>query len=203
MNALNTLNADTVRRLYEWASSSGLADKVTLLFAERMIFVIPVVAVIAWFWPGKNAQSRRRLLVAVGVSCALNGVVLLILAATVHHPRPFVVLHMTPLFAHGADSSFPSDHELLGMAIAAPLLWSRRPLGYVLAIFALVVGFARVATAVHWPSDILGTALIALVMGAIALPIAPIVIKLIPAPLKRLVGLEPAPVAAAAAGSRR
>ena len=204
---MNGLNADIVRRLYDWASPPGAAHTLTLLFAQRMIFVVPVVMVIAWFWPGRNAPDRRRLLVAAIVSAVLNGIVLLVLAKTINHPRPFVTLHLTPLFAHGNDSSFPSDHTILGMALAAPLVWRRHPLGYAVAVWTLLVGFARVATAVHWPSDIIGTTILAFALGALALPVASLMLGLVPVPLKRLVGLEPARTVPAragrAAGSRR
>ena len=197
---MNGLNADIVRRLYDWASGPGLAHTLTLLFAQRMIFVVPIVIVIAWFWPGSDVPGRRRLLVAVGVSAVLNGIVLLVLAKAINHPRPFVTLNLTPLFAHARDSSFPSDHTILGMALAAPLVWRRHPLGYVLAVWTLLVGFARVAAGIHWPSDIIGTALIALALGALALPLASVALSLTPAPLKRLLGLESDRIVAAGAG---
>jgi len=61
--------------------------------------------------------------VASGVSLALSDLVALPLAHLGDRPRPFVALGLTPLFAHGADSSFPSGHTLVGVALAAPLVW--------------------------------------------------------------------------------
>jgi undecaprenyl-diphosphatase len=83
-------------------------------------------------------------------------------------PRPFVALGITPLFPHDADSSFPSDHTLVGVALATPLVVRRIAGRWAAFILALGIGLARVAAAVHWPSDVLVSAALAVGLGALA-----------------------------------
>jgi undecaprenyl-diphosphatase len=88
------------------------------------------------------------------------------------------------------DSSFPSDHTLVGSALAAPLVWRRWRLGLPLLVVALLAGMARVAAGVHWPSDIIGTALVALALGGLALPLTRAALAWLPRRVRRLTGLE-------------
>ena len=66
-----------------------------------------------------------------------------------------------------ADSSFPSDHTLTGVALIGPLLWALPRAGRLLLAWALIVGAARVAAGLHHPSDILGSVALALVLDVL------------------------------------
>jgi hypothetical protein len=55
------------------------------------------------------------------------------------------------------------------MALAWPLLWRARRVGAAAAVCVAAVGFAQVAAAVHYPSDLLGSAAIALLPSVAAL----------------------------------
>ena len=76
-------------------------------------------------------------------------------------PRPFVVGNFTPLIPHAADNGFPSDHTLLGAAIAFAIFRFNKKLGLLLLFFAILVGFSRVLAGVHHASDIAGSIVIA------------------------------------------
>jgi undecaprenyl-diphosphatase len=134
-------------------------------------------------------MARRRLLAAVGTSVLLGGLATRVLPLILAHPRPFVVLHLVPLLPHAAESSFPSDHTMLGAASAAPLVWRRWRVGLPLLVLTLLVGAARVAAALHWPSDIVGTTLVALVLGWCAIPLTEVVLARFPGPLLARVGI--------------
>jgi undecaprenyl-diphosphatase len=86
----------------------------------------------------------------------------LVLERVLARPRPFGELAITPLVAHVADSSFPSDHTLIGAALVGPMLLSVPRLGLALFGWAVLVGTARVAAGLHYPSDIIGTSVLAL-----------------------------------------
>jgi undecaprenyl-diphosphatase len=75
-------------------------------------------------------------------------------------------LGFAPLVPHAPDSSFPSDHTLVGVALAGALLFRAPRVGVCLVTLAVLVGFARVAVGVHYPSDI---AVLALALAALAL----------------------------------
>jgi undecaprenyl-diphosphatase len=154
------------------ASSSGLTV-VDVWLAQQAVILLPLVLAACWFWPGVTRVRRRRAVFAGLVSLALAFAI--VVAFDVAHPiyraRPFTTLAINPLFDHQADSSFPSDHTLLGVACVGPLLLLRPRLGIWPVCAMLLVGFARVAGGVHFPSDILGSALLALVLSAAALPI--------------------------------
>jgi membrane-associated phospholipid phosphatase len=76
------------------------------------------------------------------------------------------------LVSQAADSSFPSTSTLIAVALGGPFLWRRPRLGAPLVIWGIVVGMARVAAAVHYPSDVLGSALIGLALSALATLVA-------------------------------
>jgi undecaprenyl-diphosphatase len=158
---------------YTWASASLLRTALVAWIAEGGIAILPLVLAALWFWPGTGLQCRREVVVA----CALSGLLAVLVVLAVDHvadrPRPFVDLGLTPLFPHDADSSFPSDHTLASVAIAGPLVARRPRLGLGLVTWSLLIGAARVAAAVHYPSDIAGSALIAAVTSILALLVRP------------------------------
>lgn len=80
-----------------------------------------------------------------------------------YDPRPFVMLHITPLISHAPDNGFPSDHALLTGTLAAIVTIFSIPTGIVLWTVAFLVGMARVLAQVHHTIDILGSFIIATV----------------------------------------
>lgn len=133
------------------AGHSAPLDQAMIFSANRLIFVLPLLLLLAWFvvarwspWSRwlttrfgpRVAESdrwlgQRALLSAVvGVGIALSFTILL--GALVYEPRPFVshpaLVHR--LIAHPANASFPSDHETFSMAIALTLafyaIWQLR-----------------------------------------------------------------------------
>lgn len=55
-----------------------------------------------------------------------------------------------------SDFSFPSDHAVMAGAVAAGLLLVSRRLGLVAVVAAVLMAFARVYTAAHYPWDVAG-----------------------------------------------
>lgn len=168
-----------VLALYHWASASAVLSRSTALLAKDGIVLLPAALAILWFFPRRGTAERRQVLVACGISLAVALLMVGAMSLLFDRPRPFVALGIPPLFPHDADSSFPSDHTLVGVALIGPLLWCRPRIGGWLMLWALFVGAARVAAAIHYPTDILGSAAVA------AIPIV-LGVRLTPSILARL-----------------
>jgi undecaprenyl-diphosphatase len=110
--------------------------------------------------------ARREVTAVMSTGVALAVTFALGLAAAAAHPelRPFQTHHVTVLVAHAAGQSFPSDHATAAFGVAlAVLAFLSRPWGLVLLAVAALIGFARVYDGIHYPGDVAGSLLVAIV----------------------------------------
>jgi undecaprenyl-diphosphatase len=150
------------------AGSHPLWDALVVGFAAGAETAF-VALVALWFlvgWLRRLPEDRRgavAALLAAGGALAANQV----LAALWNRPRPFVTHpdQVHQLLAHGADSSFPSDHAAAAFAIATVLFAHHRRLGLLALAAAALVGYARVYVGDHYPADVLSGAAIGVVVG--------------------------------------
>ena len=75
--------------------------------------------------------------------------------------RPDVVLLIPP----PGDASFPSGHTAASFAAVFALKASGSPLWKPALLWALLIAFSRLYLYVHWPSDVLGGAVLGAVVG--------------------------------------
>lgn len=69
--------------------------------------------------------------------------------------RPYDVHHgLLVLATRSTDVSFPSDHAVMAGAATAGLFLVSRKLGWVTLVLALLMAFARVYIAAHYPWDV-------------------------------------------------
>jgi len=165
-SVIGLVDESLVSALHNLVTSRPLLGSVVELIAEYGIFVLPIALVLVWVRTDSSSRARRGV-VAGCVAAVIAFGLGFVLERTLGRPRPFVELGFSPLIAHVADSSFPSDHTLTGVALVGPLLWTLPKVGWMLLLWALVVGVARVAAGLHHPSDILGSAALALALDAV------------------------------------
>lgn len=79
--------------------------------------------------------------------------------------RPFEVHHFTPLIEHSTGKSFPSKHATSAMIIALSLYQISPLFSFIMIINALIVGLTRILSGIHFPSDVLGGYLLAILMS--------------------------------------
>ena len=124
-----------------------------------------VIAFLVWL---RLPRTQKLELLVAGV---VGGIVCLALiklgGALYYDTRPFVTQGVAPLFPHGADNGFPSDHTAVTMFVALCVLIVSRPWGLALVAVSLVAGVARVLAHVHSPIDIVGAVAIAAVAAAV------------------------------------
>ena len=119
--------------------------------------VVLFAVLLGWGWWIARKQGS-------GMPAALWAPLGTLLAVAVNQPivaavaerRPYTVLpHLLVLATPSTDASLPSDHATMAAAVAAGLLLVDRRLGAVAAVAALLMGFARVYIAAHYPQDVL------------------------------------------------
>jgi undecaprenyl-diphosphatase len=116
---------------------------------------------------GHRRAETRRAAVAAGLSAGLGLAAAQVISRLVDRPRPFVshpaAIHL--FSQHASDPGFPSDHATAAFAIATALLLRRQHVwGGIVLVAAVVLAVGRVAMGVHYPTDVIGGA----VLGALA-----------------------------------
>lgn len=134
-------------------------DAVIIFFAKYLLYISVAAAAIYFFWQPRARQ--KEIFVFAIILLPLSYIVAKLAGLLYFDPRPFVVGHFPPLFPHAADNGFPSDHTLLGAAIALAIFRFSKKLGVALLGLAALVGLARVLAGVHHPADIIGSIAIA------------------------------------------
>lgn len=117
-----------------------------------------------------------------------NGVIKNLVA----RPRPFQVLNNSAILIIPPPSeySFPSGHTMHGLAAAVTIILHNRKAGIAALLGAAVIAFSRMYLFVHFPTDILGGAVIgtlaALMMYALANKIKPVMQPVIESDQRRI-----------------
>lgn len=155
-------------------------------FAEYAIWVILAIIGAGWL---RGSEHTRKVLLEATASALAGLLIAQIIGWVWPHPRPFMIGLGNTLIHHAADSSFPSDHLTLLWAVAFSFLRHRRPrmAGMALALLGLPVAWARIYLGVHFPLDMAGAALVAVLSAWLAFRAAHLYL---PATYKFAIGLH-------------
>ncbi len=148
------------------AGQNKALDFLIIFLAKYLIFII--IIFLAFFW---LARPQYRSLIFLSFCSAVLGVVFnFFIGQIYYHPRPFVALsYAKTLLTHSADASFPSDHTTFLLSLALIFVYNKKifHLGLVLFGVGLLVGLARVISGLHWPFDIVGSAVVSLLASVL------------------------------------
>ncbi len=133
--------------------------------AKYLIYILLVFAAIYFFLQPREKQKEIAIfgiivLPVTYIAAKLSGLFY-------YDPRPFVIGHFTPLIPHIADNGFPSDHALLGSAVATVAFYFNKKWGVFLFLLTVLIGAARVLAEIHHAVDILGSMVIAIAVAII------------------------------------
>ncbi len=137
-----------------------------VLTAKYLYLVIILIAIVIFF--KANRQDKIRLIKLAVIAGPLALIMVFISSHLFYDTRPFVAQNIQPLLPHSPDNGFPSDHTLISMLVALSIYQVKKRAGILLIILAIVVGASRVLAYIHYPVDILGSIVIAMVAVGIA-----------------------------------
>ena len=147
-----------------------------LLLAAKYLW--PVVVLVAFvFWLKLPREAKIRMVVFGIIAAAVTLLLVKTGEALYYSPRPFVAHDVTPLYPHGPDNGFPSNHTVFTALIAFIIFSASKRVGAFLLVLSVLIGISRVIGNIHSPIDIAGGLAFALIGFGIATLLTPYVFK--------------------------
>ena len=144
---------------------SPLLDEVIVFLASDLAYVLPIILLALVFSSQYSRREKWELLLVAFLSSIVARVgVAELIRSFYHRPRPFSVLPIHQLLTDTAWS-FPSGHATFFFALATAVYLYNRKWGIGFFIAAGIMAVSRVIAGVHYPSDIIGGALIGILVA--------------------------------------
>jgi undecaprenyl-diphosphatase len=145
---------------------SGM-DWLFVLMAVYLAYVMAGVIAGYWFTRGNRAVNRKAIILS-GIAFILARLVFANIIREIWvRNRPFIA-HDTVhkiIAKNDNEASFPSGHASAMFAISMVVYSYNKKLGIILMVMSTLTAFARVVVGVHYPSDVIGGALLGLGTG--------------------------------------
>ncbi len=138
--------------------STSLLDKI---FAEYLIYFLPLILVVLWFF---SQQAKKVALRGFFAALVAWPIMANIIGRLIDRARPFENAGVRELIFHRPTYSFTSDHAAAIFAISFSFwLSGYKKLSLTVFIMGVIISFFRVAGGIHYPTDVLGGIVIGLV----------------------------------------
>jgi undecaprenyl-diphosphatase len=138
--------------LNQLALSSPLAKSFFQFSAQYLIYSVPIILVLLWFYSSTSKKLALRSFFSGFISLNVGQY----LAAGVKRERPFLSGGVTEVMFHRPDYSFPSEHAILLFAVAFSLWFGGyKKLGILMMVLSTIITVSRVAVGFHYPSDVI------------------------------------------------
>ncbi len=143
-----------------FAGRSSALDALMIASAKYLPLVFALALV--GLWASWRSPNQRGAFLA-GVSALIALGLGQLIGKAFPRPRPYLNHAVNQLIPRSLDTSFPSDHAILGFAVAVMVWRYNRRVEAALLVLATLLAMARVFVGAHYPSDVLGGA----VLGAL------------------------------------
>lgn len=167
---LNDINVS----LFSFINATPITSITTLtlaiFLAKRLILIFPLITIAYWFWGKSGNLVCQRVFVcktalALIVGLAISGFIGVIFP----QERPFMLGIGQHFLAHAPTPSFPSNHATIAFIFAFSFLfWLKNWIGLLLFIPAFAIAWARIFLGVHWPLDMVGAFIVAIIACGIS-----------------------------------
>jgi undecaprenyl-diphosphatase len=176
------VNGSIFDAINDLAGQNVVADDLAKAAARYLVFAIAAAVAFYWFAGRGKQRAENQAMVVGAMAAAVLGLAMASLIQHFYiHPRPFMDRQdVILLIKHSPDPSLPSEHAVAAFSVASAALWSRRFISAaVLLAAALVLGFARIYTGLHYPADVAVAAGVGLLVSFIVVRLgAPLIMQL-------------------------
>lgn len=142
-----------------------------MIFGARYLILLTFFIVFILSFKGSIKEKKAFLLIILSLPLAV--LIIMGIHLFIYEPRPFITLHLTPLYPYIPDASFPSRHAAFMAVATFVYLYFKSKWSMLFLIFMLWVGISRIYVGIHYPIDILGGILV----GILSLIIARLLVK--------------------------
>lgn len=156
------MNYELFKSIHHLSGHSEILDKLMVFITDKAIYMFALALLILWIFGGK---SIKRAVLYAGGTGIIALVINVIIAKIYYEPRPFATHHIHTLISHAKDASFPSDHSTGAFAIAIAMWFRYKKIGIPMFILALLTGFSRIWAGLHYPFDVVGSFIVAIVVS--------------------------------------
>ncbi len=164
---IDVLAFQFVHGLTGWA---GMLDTAGVFFAQYLPYLLGI-AIIIFIFKSRSPKTRFKTFLFITLTALLSrGILTEAIGFFFLRPRPFDAFGFTPLISV-SGASFPSGHAAFFFAVSFAIFAIDRTWGWWFFVLSVLNGLARVFVGVHYPLDVAGGFLVALVSYFVIAPI--------------------------------
>lgn len=164
-----TLDIKLLYFFNNFAGKSQVFDALIVFLAAYLQYFLVAVFLVLLYFAAYSKREKLYLFWTTALSIAVaRGVITEIIRFLYNRPRPFLTLSVSKLLSNGwfysdTEWSFPSGHSAFFFAMATAIYFYHKKWGVWFFIAAILMNISRIVAGVHYPSDILGGAIIGII----------------------------------------
>jgi undecaprenyl-diphosphatase len=166
-----TLDVKLLYFFNDFAGKSQIFDTLIVFLAEYLQYILVAAFLLLLCFSAYSRREKFYIFWTTIISIVVaRGVITEIIRFFYRRPRPFLTLPVHKLLSNGwfysdTEWSFPSGHSAFFFAMATAIYLCNKKWGIWFFIAAILMNISRIVAGVHYPSDILGGAVVGIMVG--------------------------------------